>query len=128
MLKLMSIVAILFASSAAAGEIVWRSPTTGTLSATVDPVPTEPEPAQPVPGIRYESISVAAGSVVSVLPSGEIFGYSFALRQPLPPGLILDPATGKIAGLAAQAGIHSLTIQATEEGVSSGLVIAIIVS
>lgn len=40
MLNMISVVAILIASNATAGEIVWRSPTTGTLSATVDPAPT----------------------------------------------------------------------------------------
>lgn len=126
MFKAISIATILIASTASAGEIVWRSPTTGTLSATVDPAPTQQE--EPSIGIHYEPIHAPAGSVVSVMPSGDVTGYSFALRQPLPPGLTLDPATGKIAGLAAVAGNYSVTIQATKEGQSSGVVMAIIVS
>ncbi|SSC64533.1 Ig domain-containing protein [Ciceribacter selenitireducens] len=128
MLKMISVVAILIASNATAGEIVWRSPTTGTLSATVDPAPTQPEPEQPAFSIHYDPIRVVAGSVVNVMPSGDARGYSFALRQTLPPGLTLDPATGKIAGLAAVAGSYSVTIRATKEGESSDLVMAIIVS
>lgn len=126
MLNLIFAATILIASTASAGEIVWRSPTTGTLSASAPVPPLEPD--EPTFGIHYEPIRVVVGSVVNVIPSGEVFGYSFALRQPLPPGLILDPATGKIAGLAALAGSYSVTIQATKEGVSSDLVMAIIVS
>lgn len=128
MRKVMFVAVILIASSAAAGEIVFRSPTSGTLAAIADPAPTQLEPEKPAIGIHYEPIRVPAGSVVSVMPSGEVIGYSFALRKPLPPGLTLDPATGKIAGLAAVAGNYSVTIKATKEGQSSDVVMAIIVS
>lgn len=128
MLKLIFAATVLIASTASAGEIVFRSPTSGTLAAIADPAPMQPEPDEPAFGIHYEPIRVVAGSVVNVMPSGDVIGYSFALRQPLPPGLTLDPATGKIAGLAAVAGNYIVTIQATKEGKSSDLVMAIIVS
>lgn len=128
MLRAISIATILIASTASAGEIVFRSPTSGTLAAIADPAPSQPELEQPAFSIHYDPIRVVAGSVVNVMPSGDVIGYSFALRQPLPPGLTLDPVTGKIAGLAAVAGSYSVTIRATKEGESSDLMIAIIVS
>lgn len=127
MLKVIFAATILIASSASAGEIVWRSPTTGTLAATSEPaLPTEPE--QPAFGIRYEPISVAAGSVVSVTPIGDINGYVFSTRKPLPPALTLNPATGKIAGLAAVAGRYDVTIRVQKDGFSADLVLSLTIS
>lgn len=118
---------ILIAFSASAGEIVWRSPVAGVLPYISDSS-TQPEPEEPVFGIHYVPIRVAAGSVVNVMLSGDVTGYSFALRRPLPPGLTLDPNTGKIAGLAAVAGNYSATIRAQKDGAYSDLVFSINIS
>lgn len=123
MFKVISIATILIASNAAAGEIVFRSPTTGALAA-----PAVSEPAQPAFGIRYEPIQVAAGTSIGVVPIGDISGYAFAARNPLPPGLTLDPATGKIAGLAAVAGNYNVTVRVAKDDSYSDLVISIIIS
>lgn len=128
MLRTLLIIAILFATDAAAGQIVWRSPVAGVLPHVSDSS-TQPEPEESAAsGIHYEPIHVAAGSVVSVLPSGAVTGYSFALRQPLPPGLTLDSNTGKIAGLAAAAGNYSATIRAQKDGAYSDLMLSITIS
>lgn len=121
-------VAILLATDATAGEIVWRSPTTGTLTAIADPAPTQPEPEQPAFGIRYEPIQVAAGTSISVTPIGDTRGYVFGAQNPLPPGLTLDTATGKIAGFAAVVGNYSVTIRAEKDGSYSDLVTSISIS
>jgi|GEM_PF-3203196 len=127
MLKAISIATILIASNAAAGEIVWRSPTSGTLTAVSDPVPPL-EPEQPALGIRYEPIQVAAGTSISLTPIGDTGGYTFAARNPLPPGLALDTATGKIVGLAAVAGVYDITIRAAKDSSSSDLMLSITIS
>lgn len=128
MLKAISIAAILIATNAAAGEIVWRSPTSGTLAAVSDPVTPPTEPEQPAFGIRYQPISVTAGTSISLTPIGDTGGYTFAARNPLPPGLALDTATGKIVGLAAVAGVYDITIRAAKDSSSSDLMLSITIS
>ena len=126
--KAISIATILIASTASAGEIVWRSPTTGTLTAIADPSPTQPELEQPAFGIRYDPISVAVGTSISLTPIGDTGGYTFAARNPLPPGLALDPATGKIVGVAAITGDHDITVRATKGDFSADLALSIAIS
>ncbi|TAV30632.1 putative Ig domain-containing protein [Rhizobium ruizarguesonis] len=128
MLKLIFVATILIASNVSAGGIVFRSPTSGTLAAIADPAPTQPEPEQPTFGIRYEPIQVAAGTSISVMPLGDVSGYTFAARNPLPPGLALDTATGKIVGLAAVAGVYDITIRAAKDSSSSDLMLSITIS
>ncbi|WDZ76880.1 putative Ig domain-containing protein [Ensifer adhaerens] len=130
MLKALSIAVILSASSASAGEIVWRSPTTGTIAVISDSAPTqpEPEPEEPVLGVHYAPIRVAAGSVVKVSPVGDVGGYVFNSKDRLPVGLMLDTSTGKIIGVAAQRGNYSVTIKATKDGEYSDLVLSITIS
>ncbi|CAK7257004.1 MAG: Ig domain-containing protein [Rhizobiaceae bacterium] len=127
MRKVIFVAVILIASSATAGEIVWRSPTSGTLTPVSDPAPPL-EPEQSVFGIRYEPIQVAAGTVVYAMPIGDVSGYVFASGNPLPPGLTLDPITGKITGLAAVAGNYNVTIRAQRDGFYSEMVISITIS
>ncbi|MEY9782042.1 putative Ig domain-containing protein [Sinorhizobium fredii] len=129
MLKAFSIAIILFASSAAAGEVVWRSPTTGIISVASNSVePSLPEPEEPAIGIHYEPMHVAAGTSVNIKPVGDVTGFSFMLRQPLPVGLILDPTNGRIVGVAVQRGNYSIAIQATKEGGYSDLALSITIS
>lgn len=128
MLKLIFAATILIASNASAGGIVFRSTTSGTLAAIADPAPTQPEPEQPAFGIRYQPIQVAAGASISIMPIGDVSGYTFAARNPLPPGLALGTTTGKIVGLAAVAGIYDITIRAAKDSSSSDLILSITVS
>ncbi len=126
MLKVLLITAILLATDAAAGEIVWRGPTTGVLTVST---PFKPEtPEQPALDVHYAPIHVAAGSVVNVTPIGDISGYVFSTRNPLPPALTLNPATGKIAGLAAVAGRYDVTIRVQKDGFSADLVLSLTIS
>lgn len=128
MRKVIIVVTILIASSASAGEIVWRSPTSGTLTAVSDPVLPPGEPEQPAFGIRYEPISVAAGTSVIIKPVGDVTGYSFSLGQSLPPGLIFDSNTGRIVGVAAVAGSHNVTVRAVKGDFYVDLVVSMTVS
>lgn len=127
MLKAISVVAVLLATDATAGEIVYRSPTSGTLTAISDSTPPL-EPEQPAFEVRYEPVQVAVGASISVIPVGDIGGYVFSAKDPLPPGLILDPTTGKIAGRAIVAGFYDITIRATKDGSSSDLMLSITIS
>ncbi|WP_105415220.1 putative Ig domain-containing protein [Neorhizobium sp. T25_27] len=126
-LKAISVASVLLVTDATAGEIIWRSPTSGTLTAVSDPVPPL-EPEQPAFEIRYEPIQVGAGTSISVMPIGDISGYTFAARNPLPPGLALDTGTGKIVGLAAVAGVYDIIIRAAKDGSSSDLMLWITIS
>lgn len=128
MLKMIFAATILIASSASAGEIVWRSPTSGTLTAVSDPATPPTEPEQPAFGIRYEPISVAAGTSVVIKPVGDVSGYAFSLGQTLPPGLIFDSPTGRIVGVAAVAGNHSITVRAAKDDFYADLVLLLTVS
>ncbi|RVJ12701.1 putative Ig domain-containing protein [Sinorhizobium medicae] len=128
MLKMIFAATILIASSASAGEIVWRSPTSGTLTAVSDPVTPPTEPEQPAFGIRYEPISVAAGTSVVIKPVGDVSGYAFSLGQTLPPGLTFDSPTGRIVGVAAVAGNHSITVRAAKDDFYADLVLLLTVS
>lgn len=133
MLRIVAIAVILSASSASAGEIVWRSPVAGVLPHISDSSPThQPKPEleseQPVLGIHYEPIRVARGSVVNVRPVGNTSGYAFNSKDRLPVGLTLDPSSGRIIGVAAVAGNYNVTIRAEKEGSRSDLVLSVTVS
>ncbi len=126
MLKAISI-AILITSSASAGEIVWRSPTSGTLAAISEPaLPTEPE--QPSSNLYYEPVSVSAGMSVLIKPVGDVSDYSFSVSQPLPPGLLLESSTGRIVGVAAVVGNHDITVRAMKDDFYVDLVVSMAVS
>lgn len=127
MRKVIFVATVLTASSATAGEIVWRSPTSGTLTTVSDPAPPL-EPEQPAFAIRYEPLQVAAGTFISITPSGDTNGYVFGAQAPLPPGLVLDAPTGKITGFVPIAGIYSIAIRAEKDGSYSDLVMLISVS
>ena len=128
MRKAILITAILFATEAVAGEIVFRSPTSGTLAAIAHPAPTQPEPEQPSLNLHYERVSVAAGTSVSIKPVGDISGCTFSLDRSLPPGLMFDPPTGRIVGVAAVTGNHSITVRAVKDGFHADLVLSLTVS
>lgn len=128
MCKAILITAVLFATDAVAGDIVWRSPTTGLLTAISEPVSIPSEPEQPAFGIYYDPVSVSSGTSVVIRPIGDVTGYSFSVSQPLPPGLLFDSATGRIVGVAAVTGKHDITVRAVKPGFSADLVLSIIIS
>lgn len=81
MLRAISI-AILITSSASAGEIVWRSPTSDTLATISEPaLPTKPQ--QPSAGIHYKPVSVSIGASVVIKSIGNVTGFKFSVSQPL---------------------------------------------
>ncbi len=128
MLKLILAATILIASSASGGEIVFRSPTSGTLAAIADPAPTQPKPEQPSLNLHYEPVIVTAGTSVNIKPVGDISGCTFSLDRSLPPGLMFDPQTGRIVGVAAVTGNHSITVRAVKDGFYADLVLSLTVS
>ncbi len=128
MLKVISIAAILIASSATAGEIVWRSPTSGTLTAVTIPVTPPTEPEQPAFNLHYEPLQVVAGTSVVIKPEGDVTGFKFSVSQPLPPGLIFDQSTGRIVGVAAVAGNHDITVRAMKDDFYVDLVVSMAIS
>lgn len=125
MLKLIFAAAILITSSASAGEIVWRSPTTGTLTAISDPVPTEPGEPTGL-GVTYPALSVTAGKPFSVSPSGGTGGgYEFSASG-LPAGLILSP-DGRLAGVLMTAGAYSFEVAVKRGGDFERVSVSIVV-
>lgn len=128
MLKLIFAATILIASSASAGEIVFRSPTSGTLAAIADPAPMQPQPEQPSLNLHYEPVSITAGTSVTIKPVRDISGCTFSLDRSLPPGLMFDPPTGRIVGVAAVTGNHSITVRAVKDGFYADLVLSLTVS
>ncbi len=127
MFKAISIAAVLLVTDATAGEIVWRSPTSGTLAAISESaLPTEPK--QPSVNLYYEPVSVSAGMSVLIKPVGDVSGYSFSVSQPLPPGLLIDSSTGRIVGVAAVVGNHDITVRAMKDGFYVDLVVSMAVS
>lgn len=121
-------ITIMIASSVTAGEIVWRSPTSGTLAAISEPEPLPSEPGQPAFGIRYEQTSVSAGTAVIIKPVGDVTGFTFSIDQTLPPGLTFDWKTGRIVGVSPVAGNHSIIVRAAKDGFSADLVVSLTVT
>ncbi len=128
MFKVILAATILIASSASAAEIVWRSPTSSTLTAVTTPVTPPTEPEQPAFNLHYEPLQVVAGTSVVIKPVGDVTGFQFSALQPLPPGLIFDSPTGRVVGVAAVAGNHSITIRAAKDDFYADLVLSLTVS
>ncbi|TAU97278.1 hypothetical protein ELI38_15505 [Rhizobium leguminosarum] len=112
MFKVIFASTILIASSASAGEIVWRSPVTGVLPHVSDSLATEPEPEREAPtglGVTYPALSVSGGKSFSFSPSGlNGGGYEFSASG-LPAGLILSQ-DGRLAGVLMVAGMYSFEV------------------
>ncbi|MQB06954.1 hypothetical protein DXT91_22950 [Agrobacterium tumefaciens] len=128
MFKVISVVVTVIASSATAGEIVWRSPTSGTLTAVTIPVTPPTEPEQPAFNLHYEPLQVVAGTSVVLKPEGDVTGFKFSVSQPLPPGLIFDQSTGRIVGVAAVAGNHNISVRAVKDGYYADLVLLLTIT
>lgn len=127
MLKVIFASTILIASSASAGEIVWRSPVTGVLPHVADSATTEPEPDQTAGfGVTYPALSVATGKPFSISPSDAAgSGYEFA-SSGLPAGVVLS-ADGRLVGVIAAAGAYSFEVVVKRGGDFERVSVSIVV-
>lgn len=132
-LLLVALAALVLSSSAHAGEIIWRSPTTGTLKFVSPPPELEiPDPATPVDfGISYGSTRVRAGTSLYTSPiwssGGLKTGYSFSSAD-LPSTLSLDLSAGLIRGRISVTGTYDFSVTISDgAGRSQTVPVAIIV-
>jgi hypothetical protein len=118
-----SAIAVLLATSASAAEprILWRSATTGTITA---PVTTEPPPVV-APGalsISYDGNgrTYAVGRSMSLTPalsggSGR-YEFAFATGNMLPAGIVFNSATGVFSGAPQTRGDFTFNILVHDPG------------
>lgn len=131
MLKAIFTSTILIASSASAGEIVWRSPVAGVLPYASGSLPTEPEPQSEEPaglGVAYAPLSVTAGKPFSISPTGAAGGgYEFSAPG-LPAGMILSPDDGHLVGVISAVGVYVLELVVRRGGYFERVSVRITVS
>lgn len=123
--------ALLLAFPVSAGQIVWRSPTTGTL--TFPPPEFEVDPAPVIDfGISYGSaVRVRSGTSLFVSPiwpsRGPKTGYFFSSPD-LPQSLTLDLSSGSIRGRISAIGIYDFSVAISNDtGQSQTVPVVIIV-
>ncbi len=121
-LLLVALAGLVFSSSAHAGEILWRSPTTGTLKFVSPPpeleTPDPVEPQEPDLGVSYGVTKVRAGTTLSISPvwsnghpQSEV---TFASLSALPTGIALDMLSGVIRGKIYTPGTYDFSVRATD--------------
>lgn len=128
-----ALAALVFSSHGHAGEIVWRSPTSGT-SQFVPPPPelaVDPAPVVVDFGISYGSARVRSGTAVSISPiwpsRGSKAGYLFSSAD-LPNELSLDLFSGVIRGRILAIGIYDFSVAISNDtGQSQTVPVVIIV-
>jgi hypothetical protein len=126
--------AIVLTSPALAGNIVWRSPASGTLVfAKSPPELAIPDPSEPEPdfGVVYGTVKVRAGTSLFIWPRGPSgfapTGYLFS-SQDLPATLTLDVSLGVIRGKISVAGRCDFSVLVADGSGRSQLVpVAVIV-
>ncbi|MBY5484665.1 hypothetical protein HFO87_09290 [Rhizobium leguminosarum] len=107
--------ALIATSHAFAGEIIWRSPTSGTLKFVAPPPELEiPDTSTPIDfRISYDLTRVRSGTslfISPVLPAGgSPTGYTFTSTD-LPARLSLDPPSGLIRGRISIAGRYDFSV------------------
>lgn len=128
-----AVAALIVTSPAFAGEIIWRSPTTGTLTFVQPPPELEtPDPNEPIDfGVSYGVTKVRAGTgldISPIWPSGGLkTGYSFSSLD-LPSTLSLDLSAGLIAGRISLTGTYDFSVTISDGvGQSQTVPVAIIV-
>ncbi|CDZ73255.1 Hypothetical protein NGAL_HAMBI2610_48850 [Neorhizobium galegae bv. orientalis] len=124
--------ALLLPFPVSAGQIVWRAPTTGTLT-FVPPPELEVDPAPGVVdfGISYGSVRVRSGTGLFISPiwpsKGSKTGYSFSSPD-LPQSLTLDLSSGSIRGRMSVAGTYDFSVTITDgTGQSQTVLITVVV-
>lgn len=110
-------------STTLAGNVIWRSNTTGVLSVVSAPDSSTPDPDEnggenPSTdfGISYAVTTTALAKPVTITPTGPTSGVAFDAVDDLPPGLILDNRTGQIVGVVVQSGTHTINIRLVKAG------------
>lgn len=108
------LLALACAAPVSAGQIVWRSATTGALTFVQPPPELEVDPAPAADfGISYGSVRVRSGIAISASPvwpsSGSKTGYSFSIPD-LPSSLTLDVSSGLIRGRISATGIYDFSV------------------
>ncbi|WP_342637332.1 putative Ig domain-containing protein [Rhizobium leguminosarum] len=108
-------------SPVAAGQIFWRSPTSGVLAITAANTPADF-------GLSYGSVNVRAGTNLALTPmsrdGGNVHGFTFAASG-LPAGIVVDPATGRIGGKLFIVGTVSFDVIASRNGQQQTLSVVI---
>ncbi|MBN9981863.1 MULTISPECIES: putative Ig domain-containing protein [Rhizobium] len=132
-LLLVALAALVFSSSAHAGEIIWRSPRTGTLKFVAPPPELEiHDPATPIDfGISYGSSRVRVGTSLYISPTWQDgrpqAGLTFTSPN-LPATLALDLSSGLVSGRIPVAGQYDLSmVIADSSGRSQTVPVVIIV-
>lgn len=104
-------------STTLAGDVIWRSTTTGVLNAASAPV-TTPDPDEnggedPSTdfGISYPVTNTALAKPITIKPSGPTAGVSFEAVDGLPAGLTMNNGTGQIVGVVVQSGTHTINVR-----------------
>lgn len=116
-----ALAALVFSSPAHAGEIIWRSPTTGTLKFVSPPpeletpvVPQEPDNL----GASYGVTKVRAGTTLSISPvwsnGHPQSDVTFASLSAPPTGVVLDMLSGVIRGKIFVSGSYDFSIRVTD--------------
>lgn len=126
--------AFVLSSSAYAGEIIWRSPTTGTLKFVAPPpeLEVDPPPVAVDLGITYGStVRVRFGTAISISPiwpsDGAKTGYLFSSPD-LPDALSLDFFSGSIRGRISVVGTYDFSVTVSDDtGQLQAVPVAIIV-
>lgn len=113
----------LTASTALAGNVIWRSNSTGVLTAVSGPGTPNPDPDEnggvdPSTdfGISYPATTTALAKPITIRPSGPTGGVSFEAVDALPPGLVLNNGTGQIVGVVVQSGTHTINLRLIKAG------------
>lgn len=118
---IMATLAVAFTTSTTlAGDVIWRSTTTGVLTAVSAPgtVPDPDENGGEDPstdfGVSYPVTTTGLAKPVTITPSGPTSGISFEAVDDLPPGLVLNNGTGQIVGVVVLPGTHTINIRLTK--------------
>lgn len=123
---------VITTSTSLAGDVIWRSTTTGVLTAVSAPG-TTPDPDEnggvdPSTdfGISYPVTTTALAKALTIRPSGPIGGVSFEAVDGLPPGLTMNNGTGQIVGVVVQSGTHTINVRLIKAGAYQVLPVVII--
>lgn len=123
----LGVLAVVLMSSAALGEVVWRSATSGVLPALANAAP--PVPAQPLAAsYAGQRQAFGRGELVTIKPtvtggSGR-FEWWWPAISALPPGLVFNSDTGAFSGRTQAVGQYrwSVLVHDLDTGETAGAV------